>query len=178
VTGGQIDWAEANGIAVIRLDVTAAVDADRWRSELDQAVGAAEKALAAGLSPVVYTARGPDDAAIPALKQAILAAGEREEAVNARIGHGLGEILRVLVMRTDIRRVAIAGGDTSGHALAGLGIIALEAAVALTPACGINIARSDDERLDGLVVALKGGQMGPVDYFGMIERGRPLVERI
>jgi hypothetical protein len=30
--------------------------------------------------------------------------------------------------------------------------------------------------MDGLEVALKGGQMGPVDFFGMIERGRPLVD--
>jgi uncharacterized protein YgbK (DUF1537 family) len=135
-------------------------------------------ALAGGRSPLVYTARGPDDAAIPTLKQAILAAGEDEAEVNARIGHGLGEILRAIVTSTDIRRVAIAGGDTSGHALAGLGIVALEAEVALTPACGINIARSDDGALDGLEVALKGGQMGPVDYFGMIERGRPLEDGV
>ena len=173
VTGRQIDWAEANGLAAIRLDVAAAVDEDRWRSVLDGAIEAATKALAAGLSALVYTARGPDDAAIPALKQAILVAGESEEDVNARIGHGLGAILRAVVTSTDIRRVAIAGGDTSGHALAGLGIMALEAEVALTPACGINRARSDDADIDGLEVALKGGQMGPVDYFGMIERGRP-----
>lgn len=178
VTGRQIDWAEANGLAGIRIDVAAAVDEHRWGRVIDAAVEAATAALAAGKSPLVYTARGPDDAAIPSLKHAVLAAGESEEAVNARIGRGLGSILRAVVTSTDIRRVAIAGGDTSGHALAGLGIIALEAEVALTPACGINIARSDDAALDGLEVALKGGQMGPVDYFGMIERGRPLVERI
>ena len=149
-------------------------DGKRWRRVIDAAIDAAAKALGAGLSPLVYTARGPDDAAIPALRHAILAAGETEEDVNARIGHGLGEILRAIVSTTDIRRVAIAGGDTSGHALAGLGIIALEAEVALTPACSINIARSDDAAMDGLEVALKGGQMGPVDFFGMIERGRPL----
>ena len=178
VTGRQIDWAEANGLAGIRLDVAAAVDEHRWGRVIAAAIEAATAALAGGRSPLVYTARGPDDAAIPTLKQAILAAGENEAEVNARIGHGLGEILRAIVTGTDIRRVAIAGGDTSGHALAGLGIIALEAEVALTPACGINIARSDDAALDGLEVALKGGQMGPVDYFGMIERGRPLEDGV
>jgi uncharacterized protein YgbK (DUF1537 family) len=174
VTGRQIDWAEANGLAGIRLDVASAVDGRRWQSVIDRAIEAATAALAGGRSPLVYTARGPDDTAIPTLKQAALAAGESEAEVNARIGHGLGAILRAIVTGTDIRRVAIAGGDTSGHALSGLGIIALEAEVALTPACGISIARSDDAALDGLEVALKGGQMGPVDYFGMIERGRPL----
>lgn len=178
VTGRQIDWAEANGLAGIRLDVAAAVDEPRWGRVIEAAIEAATAALAGGRSPLVYTARGPDDAAIPTLKQAILAAGEDEAEVNSRIGHGLGEILRAIVTSTDIRRVAIAGGDTSGHALAGLGIIALEAEVALTPACAINIARSDDAALDGLEVALKGGQMGPVDFFGMIERGRPLEDGV
>jgi uncharacterized protein YgbK (DUF1537 family) len=174
VTGRQIEWAEKNGLAAIRLEVASAVDEQRWRGVLDAAIDAATRALASGLSPLVYTARGPDDVAIPALKQAILAADAREEDVNARIGHGLGEILKAIVLSTDIRRVAIAGGDTSGHALSGLGIMALEAEVALTPACGINRARSDDAKIDGLEVALKGGQMGPLDYFSMIERGRPL----
>ncbi|HET7715148.1 MAG TPA: four-carbon acid sugar kinase family protein [Bauldia sp.] len=178
VTGRQIDWAEANGLAAIRLDVTAAVDEQRWQGVLDAAVAAATRALAAGLSPLVYTARGPDDAAIPALRTAILAAGAAEEDVNARIGYGLGAILKAVVLGADIRRVAIAGGDTSGHALAGLGIVALEAEVALTPACAINIARSDDAGIEGLEVALKGGQMGPLDYFGMIERGRPQLDGV
>ena len=174
VTARQIAWADANGLAAIRIDVTAAVDEGHWRESLDAAVEAARQALTAGTSPLVYTARGPDDAAVPALKQAVLDAGADEAVVNERIGHGLGQILRAVVLDTGIRRVAIAGGDTSGHALSGLGIIALEAEVELTPACGIGIARSDDARLDGLQVALKGGQMGPVDFFGMIERGRPL----
>lgn len=178
VTGRQIDWAEANGLAGIRLDVAAAVDEHRWDQVIEAATEAATAALAAGRSPLVYTARGPDDAAIPGLRLAVLAAGADEAEVNTRIGHGLGAILRAIVKSSGIRRVAIAGGDTSGHALAGLGIIALEAEVALTPACGINIARSDDPGLDGLEVALKGGQMGPLDYFGMIERGRPLEDGV
>ena len=174
VTERQIAWAEANGLAAIRIDVTAAVDEGRWRVSLETAVEAARRALTAGLSPLVYTARGPDDAAVPALKRAVTEAGADEAVVNERIGHGLGQILRAVVIETGVGRVAIAGGDTSGHALSGLGIIALEAEIELTPACGIAIARSDDARLDGLQVALKGGQMGPEDFFGMIERGRPL----
>lgn len=171
VTARQIDWAGDNGFALVALDATAALDDNRWAEALAGAIAAAREALGAGRSPLVYTARGSDDPDIPALKAAIRAAGASEGAVNARIGHGLGAILRDLVARDEVRRVAIAGGDTSGHALAGLGIVALEAEVALAPACAINIARSDDPGIDGLEVALKGGQMGPLDYFGMIERG-------
>lgn len=173
VTARQIDWAAANGFAAIPLDATAAVDETRWADALTDAIAAAREALRAGRSPLVYTAHGADDPAIPVLKQAARAAGVSEQEANARIGHGLGAILRDLVARDEVRRVAIAGGDTSGHALAGLGIVALEAEVALTPACGIAIARAEDPGIDGLEVALKGGQMGPLDFFGMIERGRP-----
>jgi uncharacterized protein YgbK (DUF1537 family) len=173
VTARQLDWALANGFAGIRLDATAAISEPRWRVALDAAIEEARIAHAAGMSPLVFTARGPDDPAVAALPEAIAAAGAEPEVVNARIGHGLGAILKALVTRCDIRRVAIAGGDTSGHALSGLGVRALEAKVELAPACAISRAMSNDPTIDGLEVALKGGQMGPLDFFGLIERGRP-----
>ncbi len=173
VTARQIAWARANGFAAIRLDAAAAVDATRWGYALDAAIEEARIVLQAGMCPLVFTADGPDDPSVPALADAIATAGAVTEDVNARIGHGLGAILKALVTTADIRRVAIAGGDTSGHALAGLEITALEAEVELAPACAISRAWSRDARLDGLEVALKGGQMGPVDFFGLIERGRP-----
>ena len=173
VTARQIDWAEANGFAGIRLDATAAVVEARWHAALDAAIDEARTAVAAGMSPLVFTARGPDDPAVTALPEAVAAAGVEADTVNARIGHGLGAILKALVTTTEIRRVGIAGGDTSGHALGGLGVSALEAKVELAPACAISRAMSKDDRIDGLEVALKGGQMGPLDFFGLIERGRP-----
>jgi 3-oxoisoapionate kinase len=173
VTARQIDWAEANGFLGIRLDATAAISEPRWHLALDAALAEARTALAAGMNPLVFTARGPEDPAVAALPEAIASTGAVPEAVNARIGHGLGAILKALVTTSDIRRVAIAGGDTSGHALSGLGVRALEAKVELGPACAISRAMSSDSRIDGLEVALKGGQMGPSDFFGLIERGRP-----
>ena len=173
VTARQIDWAEANGFFGIRLDAAAAVSEPRWQVALDAAIREARTVLAAGMNPLVFTARGPDDPTVASLPEAIDAAGAEPEAVNARIGHGLGAVLKALVTTSDIRRVAIAGGDTSGHALSGLGVRALEARVELAPACAISRAMSSDPRLDGLEVALKGGQMGPLDFFGLIERGRP-----
>ena len=173
VTARQLDWAEANGFAGIRLDATAAIREASWRVALDAAIEEARTAHAAGMNPLVFTAKGPDDPAVAALTEAIAEAGAEPEVVNARIGHGLGAVLRALVTRCEIRRVAIAGGDTSGHALSGLGVSALEAKVELAPACAISRAMSNDPRIDGLEVALKGGQMGPSDFFGLIERGRP-----
>lgn len=173
VTAGQIDWAEANGFSPIRLDVTKAVDEVAWRLALDMAVAAASTAHRTGSEPLVFTARGPDDPAIPALTAAIRASGQEAESIHARIGYGLGSILHALVATLDLGRVAIAGGDSSGHALAGLDVFALEAEIELAPACALSRAFSDDSRFHGIEIALKGGQMGPVDYFGLIANGRP-----
>lgn len=172
VTGRQIAAAEAGGFEAIRLDVAAAAHEARWPDALDQARDMAMGSLRRGRNPLVYTARGPNDAAIPPLRDAIARTGEDEETVNTRIGVGLGQVLRSLVSDAHIHRVAIAGGDTSGSALAGLGITALHAEVELAPACAISRADADQNELNGLEVALKGGQMGPIDYFAMVAHGR------
>ncbi len=176
VTARQIEWAEANGFAAIRLDAVAAVDERRWLPALDAALDEAVTAFKAGMSPLIHTANGPADPSVAALVEATKAAGLDAETVNARIGHGLGKLLKALLAATGIGRVAIAGGDTSGHALTALGVKALEAEVELAPACAISRASSADDALDGLEVALKGGQMGPLQYFGLVENGRPFCE--
>jgi len=64
-----------------------------------------------------------------------------------------------------LRRLGIAGGDTSSLAVQGLGIWALAFDGVLAPGVTLCRAHSDDARLHGLPVMLKGGQMGPVDIF-------------
>ena len=46
-----------------------------------------------GGDPLVYTAAGPDDPAVAALRQAVATAGLPPETVNDRIGAGLGRVL-------------------------------------------------------------------------------------
>jgi uncharacterized protein YgbK (DUF1537 family) len=176
VTARQIAWAEANGFAAVRLDAVAAVDEQRWLPALDAALDQAVTAFKAGMSPLIYSASGPADPSVAALVAATETAGLDAETVNARIGQGLGKLLKALIAATGIRRVAIAGGDTSGQALTALGVSALEAEVELAPACAISRASSADETLDGLEVALKGGQMGPLQYFGLVENGQAIRE--
>jgi uncharacterized protein YgbK (DUF1537 family) len=83
----------------------------------------------------------------------------------------MGRIARELLERTGLRRVVIAGGDTSSYATQELGLYALEMLAELTPGAPLCRAYSDDPQFDGLEIALKGGQMGKADYFGMV-RGR------
>lgn len=173
VTAAQIARAEEDGFELIALDADAVVDERDWAQALDAATSTAAATLEKGLCPLIFTARGPLDPAVQHFRDAVSSSVLEPETANARVGAGLGQIMRQLIETTDVRRLAIAGGDTSGAALSGLGIFALEAKIELAEACAISTAYSDDDALDGIEIALKGGQMGPVDYFSMIAAGRP-----
>ncbi len=134
MTARQIAHAEGCGFTGIRIDVNRAVDATGWEAEIGRITALALAALGTGASPLVYTARGPEDEAIAGLADACRSAGVGTSEVNDRIGAGLGSVLGQILDRGRLRRAVIAGGDTSGHATLGLGIDALSAAAVLAPA--------------------------------------------
>ena len=85
-----------------------------------------------------------------------------------------GLIRRVVVTQADngspLRRLGVAGGDTSSLAAKALDIWALSYADVLGPGVTLCRAHSDDARLDGLQIMLKGGQMGGDDIFERLLR--------
>lgn len=172
VTAAQIGWAEANGFDVIPLSATLAVDEERWRGELARVTALARDVLAAGRSPLLVTARGPDDATVGFMREAVAASGCDATAVNARIGAGLGTAAGELVRETGVRRLVVSGGDSSGFAAGALGIFALEALAPIAPGAPLCRAFSAVPPIDGIEIALKGGQMGPPEYFGSVRAGR------
>jgi len=174
VTAVQIAWAEANGFDVVPLNPRAALDEGTWRQELATAIGKAAAILSNGRSPILATARGPDDPTVALFKSAVAAAGADAGGLNARIGTGLGEALRELLETTGLRRAVVAGGDTSGYATRALEIKALTALAPMAPGSPLCLAFSDGEPGDGLEIALKGGQMGVAGFFGTIRAGRAI----
>jgi uncharacterized protein YgbK (DUF1537 family) len=86
-------------------------------------------------------------------------------AFNDRLGAVLGDLLRTVLMRSGLRRAVVAGGDTSSHATQQLGLQALTFAAPLAPGSPLCRAHSEVAELDGIEVALKGGQMGQEDFF-------------
>ncbi|HEV7261174.1 MAG TPA: four-carbon acid sugar kinase family protein [Bosea sp. (in: a-proteobacteria)] len=173
VTAGQIHHAQAHGFAPIRLDATRAVDAAAWQAECGQATSAALVALGRGASPLVFTALGPDDPAVPALSEACNSAGASMADVNDRIGAGLGAILGAVLDQSGLSRALIAGGDTSGHATLALGVDALSAIAEIAPGSPLCRAYAAESPRDGLELALKGGQIGGADYFSAVRAGGP-----
>uniref|UniRef100_UPI00258E0F00 nucleotide-binding domain containing protein n=1 Tax=uncultured Methylobacterium sp. TaxID=157278 RepID=UPI00258E0F00 len=170
-TAGQIAHALDRGFAGIRLDAARIVDEEAWTREIGRAVAAARAALGDGRDPRVYSAAGPDDPAVAAQREAVRTAGLDPVAASARLGAGLGRVLRGIVDGTGLTRAAIAGGDTSGHAALQLGIDALTALCPLDPGSPLCRAHGADTPLDGFELALKGGQVGRPDFFTAVRRG-------
>jgi uncharacterized protein YgbK (DUF1537 family) len=151
VTQNQIAWAVENGCAGIRV----APDADE-----SDVVRNALKVLEQGRSPLLYTALGPSDPAI------------RDARVHGeQVGTRLGRLARRLLELSKLKRVAVAGGDTSGYVARQLGIFALEMAGPLAPGSPLCRARAREEAFDGLEIVMKGGQVGKPDFFGSVLRG-------
>jgi len=86
-----------------------------------------------------------------------------EQAGKVAVATGL--LLRDILAETSVSRLIVAGGDTSSLAVRSLDIWGLSYRAPLVPGAPLCQAHSDDPKLQGLEIILKGGQMGPVDFF-------------
>lgn len=150
-----------DGIEVDPVELISEVSGDA----IARAVSAGRSSLEAGRSVVLYTALGP-----AADRGAEI---DRQEGARHKLGRGLGELLRALTIEQNLQRVVIAGGDTSSHALGQMGVDALTVRMPLpaSPGSPLCIAHSRIKAIDGLEVALKGGQVGTDRYFSAIRDG-------
>lgn len=166
-TADQIAWAEANGFDVIALDGVEIAQGGTTDAVFETAMAT----LKAGRDALICTARGPGDPAVARLRAAVADANIDMENANARIGAALGQLLKRLLLETGQKRAVISGGDTSGHACRELDLYAFTAVAPTIPGAALLEAHSEDPAFAGLQLALKGGQMGSVDYFNWIKRG-------
>jgi uncharacterized protein YgbK (DUF1537 family) len=168
-TAAQIGYAVGRGAVPVRLDVLAAADPARAAAETARAITVAAAALAAGRDAVVFSAEGPQDPAIAALRDAAGRLGL--EVAQRAVAVMLGEVLAALVERCGLTRVLVAGGDTSGEATGRLGVYALEAVAPLAP--GGPLCRAHRRGRSPIEIVLKGGQIGGADFCDVVKRGRP-----
>jgi uncharacterized protein YgbK (DUF1537 family) len=154
-TEGQIKHALAHGYEGVALDpaalLTDALTAPAAYSSARAHVERAVAALRDNGKVVVYTSLGP-------LPPGVAARGDA-------LGQQLGAMLREIISASSVRRVVLAGGDTSSHAVAQLGLYALTWKAAIQPGAPLCRAHSDSPELDGLELVLKGGQVGTEDFF-------------
>ncbi len=171
ITARQIEWASQHGFDPFQIDAACAVDDQAWEGEQSRAVAAALDSIGKGAVPIVFTASGPDDPAVARFNSAVSSAGKSVSETNALVGRGLGSVLARIVSQAKLTRGVIAGGDTSSHASAGLGLHALTALAPVASGAPLCRGHSDDPDVDGFEIALKGGQMGPPDYFKLVKQG-------
>ncbi|SDI71034.1 four-carbon acid sugar kinase family protein [Aliiruegeria lutimaris] len=170
-TAAQIAWSKENGFACVAFDATQVCHGqEAVEREIELSVAACLAALSEGRDPLVYTAEGPDDPAVQRFREEIAATGTQVQDAYRLIGESLGKILFEVLQRSGVRRAIVSGGDTSGFASQQLGIYALSALAPTIPGASIFRAHAEGP-MDGLELALKGGQMGSPDYFGWVRDG-------
>lgn len=82
-----------------------------------------------------------------------------------------GELLAQVLKLAPIRRLGVAGGDTSSHGVQALDAWGLSYQAQLAPGVALCRLHSDDSTLDGLEIMLKGGQMGGEMLFEELRSG-------
>lgn len=171
VTAAQIAWARANGFVTERVSLPQALAPATRETEIERVVLVAIQAVQAGRSAIVFSAEGPDDDSVREFDAIAAAAGQKPLDAAREVGRVLGEVMRRLLDRTQVKRAVVAGGDSSGEVMEALGIEALTIAAGLTPGAPLCRAWSSNPRRDGLEIVLKGGQMGDSQFFGAVRAG-------
>ena len=174
VTADQIGWAEREGFVLIDL-ATEKLVGPAAMAEIERCLEPACSAIADGKSVIIHSGRGPDDPRIASTLAALGGTGASEDEARSqtaeRIGSRLGDLLRILVERTGLRRVATTGGDTSYYVARGLGVTALEAIALMAPGSPLCRVIAPGSRVDGCEVTFKGGQVGNAGFFGEVLSG-------
>ena len=112
------------------------------------------------------------EAAADMLRRRGLDDGAARLEAGRELGRHLGALARALLQQERIERLLVSGGDTSSQLVKALGPQALKVAARLSPGAPLCRAVANEPWLDGLEIALKGGQMGGPHFFDEARRGR------
>ncbi|MFM9277653.1 four-carbon acid sugar kinase family protein [Paenibacillus jiagnxiensis] len=170
ITKKQIEAAEKEGFVSIRLPLKDLLNMDTGEIALESILDTTEKLLSAGKDVILYTAKGPHDPSIPEMREILRSTGVQADKSGKLLGQLLGRIMKGIITRKCTRRFVVAGGDTSGFATKELGVSAMEIAAPVAPGAPLNRCYSSDPLVDGLELALKGGQLGQEDYFLRVKK--------
>jgi 3-oxoisoapionate kinase len=169
VTGRQIAWAIEHGFTEVPLDTVRLAQSKNRGAEITAVAARITSEFDAGRSIIAHTSRGQVEDRLAASHLQIADGGTAGKALGTILGQLLSEVLR----STRVPRLAIAGGDTSGHVARALGIESLQMIGPLEPGAPLCRASSSDAAVDGIEIAFKGGQVGHDDFFSTLLRGQP-----
>lgn len=148
VTARQLASAEAGGFALLTINANEDADSEIARD--------ATTLLKNGQCVVIHTGGTTS-----------------RDASREVIGAALAKVTRDVLLRSGVRRLLVAGGDTSGQIADKLQIRSLEMIAPIVRGAPLCRARSKLPDVDGIEVVFKGGQIGGDDFFGVVQRGSP-----
>ena len=91
-----------------------------------------------------------------------------QHGASASLAEASAALLRAVLRAAAVKRVGIAGGDTSSRAVQSLAAWGLEWIGQVDNGVPLLRAHADDPAIDGLELMLKGGQMGGEDLFNRL----------
>lgn len=145
VTRRQIDAAAS--YSRIQVDAAALCDDPAYAEAL---LGEIAASLRAGRHTLAWTA--PDS-------------GSAETGRAGSVAAATAAFVAAVLRAVPLRRVGIAGGDTSSFAVRALGCWGLSYRCTLAPGVTVSRTHANEPAVDGLELMLKGGQMGGDDLF-------------
>jgi uncharacterized protein YgbK (DUF1537 family) len=161
VTARQIAWANENGFKCIALKPE-----DWLTNPPDETMVAHTESVIRHLlktdSVIVHAALGPDDHRVTS--------GVAE--TGRRLGEFFGMVLDRVFWDSPVRRVCVAGGDTSGFVARELGVRSLELVVPIAPGSPLCRMHAPGAAADGKEICFKGGQVGKQNFLELVRAGR------
>jgi uncharacterized protein YgbK (DUF1537 family) len=175
ITASQIEWAVKNGFEEVEVDAQLMEneDSEFYISEYQKKI---VSGLRKGKSVILHTSKGPEDPRIEQIKSILDKKGRDEQTIRTQtakiFGRVLGQSARKALEQVPVKRLVIAGGDTSSFAARELGIEAVEMIAPLLLGAPLCRAFASGSPVDGIEVNLKGGQLGDEAYFGALQKGK------
>lgn len=174
VTAQQIEYAEAHGFAAIAID-TAAM-ANSTLIEVETYIHQAVELMQKGIPVIVHTSLGSNDHRIEDTYHAFIKQGLNEHDIRSKTAQLYGEALGLIAIGVAkkglLKRLVIAGGDTSSFVARAMGIEAVEMIAPVSPGAPLCKAHAPDSAVHGIEVNFKGGQVGSENYFETVLNGQ------
>ena len=178
VTASQIEWAVENGFEEIEVDAQLIEneDSESFISEYQKKIASG---LREGMSVILHTSKGSEDPRVQKIRSVLDRKGWDEQTMRTKtakiFGKVLGQSARRALEQFPVKRLVIAGGDTSSFVARELGIEAVEMIAPLFLGAPLCRAFASGSPVDGIEVNIKGGQVGDETYFGALQKGKMIV---
>jgi len=156
VTKNQIEFAVAHGFVEMPLEMETFQDEAGNGFRLGCSVEEIVSALRQNQSVIIHTGN---------IRQI-------DQSTSARtLGETLGYIAKRISEKVKLKRIVVAGGDTSSYAARAMEIDAVEMIAPFVIGAPLCKAYSKNEKINGVEINFKGGQVGDEKYFELLLNG-------